>query len=410
MRQRLYYDNAYITEFTARIVEQIDSDTRHGLVLDRTYFYPTGGGQPNDLGTLNGIAVIDVFTRDSDHAIIHLVQEPPHAEIVTGMIDWDRRFDFMQQHTGQHILTQGFVSEAKANTIGFHLSQNSVTIDLDTPNITHQTIDRVEVLVNKIVQENRPVTARILEPEEAEQLGARIRRIPGHLATGGLRVIEVQDFDLTACGGTHVAHTGEIGLIKVLKAENYKGGTRIEFACGGRALSDYRQRYTVTSEIASMLTLGLSDIPAAVERLRTDLKAAQSDLKRARTALLDLEMPAMLAEAQSSEGYRLIIRAFDDREASDVRALASKLVQQEGVIALLGAAGDKSMIFCARSADLPHDMNTVLKSALVQFGEARGGGKADFAQGGGIPAALDQVNTALIAASQTLTTSIQKAQ
>lgn len=410
MTQRLYYDDSYTTQFTARVLERVDSDGKYGLVLDRTYFYPTGGGQPNDLGTINGIAVTDVYTRDTDHAIVHVLQESLHAEIVTGIVDWQRRFDLMQQHTGQHMLTQGFVSEANANTVGFHLSQNTVTIDLDAANLPTKVIDHVEALVNQIVQENRPVTARIVEPNEAGQLGARIRRIPGHLATGGLRVIEVQDFDLTACGGTHVAHTGEIALIKVLKAENYKGGTRIEFACGGRALSDYQQRYAITSELASMMTLGVADIPAAVERLRSDLKAAQSDLKRARAALTELELPAMLAEAQTADGCRIVVRAFDEREAGDVRTLASKLTQQSGVIALLGAAGEKSMIFCARSADLPQDMNTVLQSALAVLGDARGGGKPDFAQGGGVAATVDQVSRALNAAAAVVNFPIQKAQ
>lgn len=402
MTQRLYYDDSYTTQFTARIIERLEVEGRPAVVLDRTYFYPTGGGQPCDLGLLNGISVLDVFPRESDHEIVHVLGAPIIAEIVSGAVDWARRFDHMQQHTGQHMLTQAFVSEAGANTVGFHLSPHSITIDLDAANLSTELVDLVEAYVNQIVQENRPVTARVVEPEEASQLGARIRRIPGHLATGGLRVIEIQDYDLTACGGTHVSHTGEIALIKVIKVENYKGGTRVEFVCGGRALNDYRQRYAVTSELAAEMTVGLADIPAAVGRLRADLKVAQSDLKRTKATLTELEAPALLSSAEAHNGYRMIYHAFEDRDVGEVRALASKLTQQPGVIAVLGVSGEKAMIFCARSADLHQDMNMVLQSALSSLGNARGGGRPDFAQGGGIPSTLEQMSLALSAAAQAL--------
>lgn len=400
MTARLYYDDSYTTEFTARILERITVDDHPAVILDRTYFYPTGGGQPADTGWLGGIEVVDVFTREDDHAVIHELAEDIVGEIVTGRIDWPRRFDHMQQHTGQHMLTQAFVEAASANTVSFHLSPNSLTIDLDAANISPEIVDLVENRVNQVVQENRPVTARIVEPDEAQQLGARIRRIPGHLATGGLRVIEVEDFDLTACGGTHVARTGEIGLIKILKVDNYKGGSRVEFACGGRALSDYRQKHNVVTNLASSLTVGITEIPAAVERLRADFKAAQSDLKRARVALSEFEVPALLASADAHDGFYIICRVFEDRDAGDVRALASKLVQQPGIVALLGAAGDKAQIICARSTDVTFDMNRALQIALENLGDARGGGRPDFAQGGGVPATAAQIDAALAAASQ----------
>jgi len=397
---RLYYDDSYTTEFTARILERITVDDHPAVVLDRTYFYPAGGGQPADTGWLGGVEVIDVFTREEDHVVIHMLSQEIFGEIVTGLINWARRFDYMQQHTGQHMLTQGFVEAASANTISFHLSPNSLTIDVDAANILSEIVERIENRVNQIVQENRPVTARIVEPDEAQQLGARIRRIPGHLATGGLRVIEVQDFDITACGGTHVARTGEIGLIKIFKVDNYKGGSRVEFACGGRALSDYCQKHNAMTTLASSLAVGVTEIPAAIERLRTDFKAAQSDLKRARAALSQFEVPALLASAEEHNDFRITCRVFDDRDAGDVRALASKLVQHPGIVALLGVAGEKAQIFCARSTDVTINMNRALQAALRELGDARGGGRPDFAQGGGVPATAAQIDAALTAASQ----------
>jgi alanyl-tRNA synthetase len=401
MTQRLYYDDSYTTEFTARVIERTIHNERPAIVLDRTYFYPTGGGQPHDRGLIGGVEVLDVFARDEDHAVVHVTTEQAIGEIITCNVDWQRRFDHMQQHTGQHLLTQCFVENAGTKTIGFHLSPNRITIDLDKAGLTVQTVDSIEELANRIVQENRAVTARVVEPEEAESLGARIRRIPGHLATGGLRVVEIAEFDLTACGGTHVARTGEIGVIKILKVENYKGGSRVEFACGGRALADYRAKHNAVLEIAAGFSVGSDEIAGAVSRMKDDLKATQTNLKRAYASLVELEVPALLASASEQAGLRIICRAYEDRDAGDVRALASKLVQQPGVIALLGAAGDKAQLFAARSSDLPYDMNSVLQSGLAVLG-ARGGGRPDFAQGGGMAATVDHINAALAASAETL--------
>jgi alanyl-tRNA synthetase len=402
MTQRLYYDDSYTTEFTARVIERTTSDEHPAVVLDRTLFYPTGGGQPHDTGVIGGIEVLDVFTRDDDHAVVHVLSENAQGEILTCKVNWPRRFDHMQQHTGQHLLTQCFVETADAKTVGFHLSSNRITIDLDVAGLSAQTVDTAEDLANRIVQENRAVTARIMEPDEAANLGARIRRIPGHLATGGLRVVEIADFDLTACGGTHVARTGEIGLIKILRVENYKGGSRVEFACGGRALADYRHKHNAVSELAAGFSVGSYEIAEAVSRMKDDLKAAQSSLKRASVSLIELEVPVLLASASEQAGLRMICRVFEDRDPGDVRAIAIKLVQQPGVITLLGVAGEKAQIFAARSADLTYDMNTVLQSGLAVLG-ARGGGRPDFAQGGGMPATIAQINSSLSASAEALT-------
>jgi alanyl-tRNA synthetase len=388
-------------EFRAQIVGRTTWDGKPAAILDRTYFYPTGGGQPHDAGTLNQVSVTDVLIREDDHEILHVISAELSDDEVIGQIDHSRRFDFMQQHTGQHILTQAFVQTAEAITVGFHLGSN-VTIDLDRANLQPEEVDRAEDRANQIVIENRPVTARIVDPEEANRLGTRIRRIPGHLATDGLRVIEVQDFDLTACGGTHVAHTGELGMIKVLKVENSKGGSRVEFAVGGRAFQDYRKRHTLISTLAGEFTVGMDDLENAVARLRTDVQTMQLELKKARADLLAFEVPALLAEAPETNGIRLISRIYEDRDVSEVRALASKLAEHEGVIAILGVPGEKAHVICARSKELTPDMNHVLRQALQSLGSDRGGGRPDFAQGGGVAASTDQMAATLDAASRTV--------
>ncbi len=403
MTQRLYYNDSYTTNFTTRIVDIVDFLGRPALVLDRTYFYPTGGGQPHDLGSIAGSDVVDVALGESGQILHVLTKDSPLGvgEEVACQIDWARRFDHMQHHTGQHILTQSFVERAGANTIGFHLSPNSVTIDLDRA-ISPDDTQAAEDVANQVVQGNCSVTGRVLDEAAARELGARIRRIPGHLATDGLRVVEVEDFDLTACGGTHVARTGEIGLIKVVKTEKYKEGSRIEFLCGGRALSDYRAKNEMALRLASDLTVGYWEIDQAVARLKADLKDTQSALKRANTALLEAEAPALLASAAEHEGIRVIVRAFETRDPGDVRALASRLAQQPGVLALLGTSGDKAQLIFARSAELPHDMAAALKQALSTLGSDRGGGRPEFAQGGGVAATHPQIEAALQAATHEL--------
>ncbi len=395
MTQRLYYDDSYTLDFTARVVGRTTVNGHPTLILDRTYFYPTGGGQPNDLGTLGGAQVMDVAIRDEDGAILHILATEVSQDEVEGHIDRARRFDHMQHHTGQHILTQAWVEVAGANTVGFHLSSNSVTIDLDRPPVSPQVVEEVEALANWIVVENRPVTARILTEGEARQLGARIRRIPGHLATDGLRVVEVADFDLTACGGTHVARTGEIGMIKIIKLDRHREGSRVEFVCGGRALRDYQAKNAILQALAAELTVGFWEVDQAVARLKAQLQEAQSGLKRTSTALLEAEASALLAAAPEGGGGRIVARAFEGRTPADLRALAGRLTQQAGVVALLGTAGDKAQLIFARSADLSHDMATALQRALEVLGSDRGGGRPEFAQGGGVSASVQQVEQAL---------------
>jgi len=395
MSQRLYYDDSFTRAFTATITESLIHDGHPAVVLDHTYFYPTGGGQPHDTGSIGGARVLDVFTRPEDKAIVHVLDGAAAGEVACE-IDWARRFDHMQQHTGQHILTQAFVQTAGTSTVGFHLSENSVTIDLDAEALTTEQIATAEALANQIIYEDRPVTTRIIDPEAAD--GVRMRRVPEALATDGLRVVEVQDFDSTACGGTHVSQTGQIGAIKVVGLERYKGGQRIEFRCGGRALSDYDVRIDVTGQLTSALTCGLTELPAAVERLQNTIRERERTIKTLQERLVEYEAADLLAHAQERDGARWIVAAFDDRDAAALRWLAGRLVQEPGVIALLGIGGEKTHVICARSADLTQDMNRMLQAALAPF-SGRGGGKPAQAQGGGDGATRDQVQAALESAA-----------
>jgi alanyl-tRNA synthetase len=397
---RLYYDDAYTTAFTARVIERLTHAGQPAVVLDRTGFYPTGGGQPADSGSINGVPVLDVFKRADDAAVVHLLAAPLDADEAACALDWARRFDHMQHHTGQHILTQAFVQTAGAQTVGFHLSADSVTIDLDTPRLTDADAARAEDLANQIVWENRPVTARLIDPDAAE--GVRVRRMPGQLHTDGLRVIEVEGFDRTACGGTHVARTGEIGSIKVLRLTRRGDKTRVEFRCGARALCDYRDKNAIVSALTAALTCGQDEITTAVERLQGELKSALSALKTAAALNLEGEAARLAAAAPERGGLRLVQAVFENRDGGDLKLLAAKLAEMPGVVALLASGGAQTQMVFARSADLPHDMRAALAAAFTALGQGRGGGQPALAQGGGPASDAAQLQAALAAAEQAL--------
>jgi alanyl-tRNA synthetase len=401
MTERLYYSDSYTTTFQATVIEQLQVDGRLALVLDRSSFYPSSGGQPHDTGSLNGIPVVDVLVRNDDAAILHILAKAPApllssiqaGQQVEGHIDWSRRFDHMQHHTGQHILTQAFVQVANAKTVSFHLSPDSVTIDLDVTALPAAQVAEAEALANRIVQANRPVTATLRQSDD--QNGIRIRKLPKHLLTDGLRIIQVENFDSTACGGTHVSRTGEIGLIKVLKLEKRGDKTRVEFRCGNRALADYADKHVVLNALAADMNCRYNEIPDMVNKLHSDLKTAQTALKDTRTQLTAYEADNLLATADRTDRYALVTAVFADRDMAEVRLLASRLTEQAKVVALLGAAGDKAQLVFARSADLSFDMGALLKEAAAKLG-GRGGGQAAFAQGGGVKADVEALRNVIV--------------
>jgi len=401
MTKRLYYDDAYTTAFEARIIERLTIDGQPAVVLDQTYFYPEGGGQPADRGSIVEVEVLDVFTREDDNEVVHVLGEEISDDAVACRIDWPRRFDHMQHHTGQHILTQAFVQLIGANTIGFHLGAEVVSIDLDTPQIDPADLVAVEELTNQVIFEDRPVAVRVIDPDEADNV--RVRKMPDHLSTGGLRVVEVEGFDATACGGTHVARTGEIGLLKIIRLEKHGDETHVEFLCGNRALRDYRQKHAILGDLSASLTCGYWEIDRAIERLHSDLKETRRELKSASKQLLTYEVDRLVNETQpNTGGVRVIKLAFPDGDTGDIRALASRLIGEPDTVVLFGVPGEKAQVIAARSGNLPQDMNVALKAALDVLGSERGGGRPDFCQGGGVPATEVQINTALDAAEQSL--------
>jgi alanyl-tRNA synthetase len=392
MNNRLYYADSYTSEFSARVVEMERDREGCRVVLDRTYFYPTSGGQPNDRGTLAGIAVYDVQVRKEDGAIVHFLVEAPDKEALVGRIDQGRRFDHMQQHSGQHILSQAFIQVAGAQTVGFHLSDETVTIDLDKERLTEDEIKAAEMMANEIVWQNRPVLVRWTTRVEAEALN--LRKIPPN-GNDKLRLIDILDFDLTACGGTHVARTGEVGQIKVVKQELRNKKARIHFMCGRRALLHYRAVNQVIQQLTAQLTTGQGDLRASVARLQEGEKEAQRAVRRLQNKLDQTEAQQMLRGAISAGDRRIIAKVFEDEPATKIRALASSLTKEPGVIVLLGSTGDRTHLVFGRSADAPGDMKAVLQQAFQALGAGSGGGSETLAQGAGPSADAEMVREAI---------------
>jgi alanyl-tRNA synthetase len=396
--ERLYYSDSYTLDFDAHVVEQTTYEQRPALVLDRTYFYPEGGGQPNDTGVLNGVPVIDVQTREMDRAVLHVLDGKLNDSRVEGRIEAARRLDHMQHHSGQHVLSQALSQAAQAETLSVHMSADKMTIDVNRPALSVDEWLAVEELANRIVLEDRAVRAWFPEPDELARLA--LRKLPD--VQGKVRVVDVGGFDITACGGTHVARTGEIGLIKIVRFERRGEATRLEFRCGGRALRDYRDKNDVINRLVSDMTVGYWELPDAVKRVQDENKTLRAELKAVREQLVESEAQALLQKATARGNWRIVTQVFDGREVSEVRLLVQKLTTQLGTVALLGIAGEKAQLLFGRAENVEADMSDLLKTALSAIGSERGGGRPNFAQGGGVPATVTQLAEAIHQAEQAL--------
>lgn len=377
MTDRLYYADSYLQTFDARVAERLEVDKRPAVILDRTAFYPTGGGQLNDRGTLGGVAVVDVGEASKGGDVLHVLSEPLPGDAVRGEIDWSLRFDHMQQHTGQHILSQAFIQVAEAETVSFHMSEGTVTIDVNRVDLKPREIDDVEDLANRIVFEDRAVSARFVG--EDELLSIPLRRPPK--VRKSIRIVEIADFDWSACGGTHVAHTGAIGQIKIVKLDRRGDELRVEFRCGQRALIDYRDKHQMISRVASDLSISYVELDQAAARLVDQNKALRKQLDEAEARVQEYELRDLLSSLQEHDGYALAQFVWPERGMASLRSIAQKLVERPHTVVLLGASGERPALLFARSKDVSFDMAKLIAGAAEQIG-GRGGGKPDFAQAG----------------------------
>lgn len=376
MTERLYYQDPYLRAFQAHVIERRQIEGRLAVVLDATAFYPAGGGQPADAGTLNGVRVVDVQAAE-DGEILHFLDGPLAENAVHGELDWDRRFDHMQQHTGQHVLSQAFVQLHDAETVSFHLGEAVSTVDLDRAPVNPGEVAAAERLANQVMLDNDAVSARFVE--ESELAALPLRKPP--VVEGPIRVVQIADFDWSACGGTHVLNSGEVGPIKVIRVERRKQETRIHFLCGWRALSDYGQKHEVIQAVANHFTTSESEIVPSVQRLEASVKELQKALADAQAEMLGYQLPCWLKDAEAVGDLRVVRLIFDDRDPAMLKEIARRLTEESGTIALLATRQPRIQFVFARSEHVDVDMGRVMRAACAAV-DGRGGGSPQFAQGG----------------------------
>ncbi|HET7151030.1 MAG TPA: DHHA1 domain-containing protein [Candidatus Acidoferrum sp.] len=381
--RRLYYDDAFQAEFTARVMhcEVLPPNLSAGitgnawsLILDRSAFYPSSGGQPHDLGKIEEANVLDV--RDEGDEIIHVVDRKPADPEVKGCVNWPRRFDHMQQHTGQHLLSAMFQERFGLPTVSFHLGAETCTIDLRGPEPTGDILEGAERAANQIIFEDRPVTVRYGTADQLAQLGVRkeVER------DGILRAIEIESADLQPCGGTHVKSTGQIGLILVRRCTKIRQDWRIEFVCGARTEKVARRDFASLREAADKLSCAPEDVVAAAARAVAEsdanFKALRGALDRLAAAEAALALQSTLA---SPDGLRVVSRILDGISLEYPGFLATEIAKSENTIALMGAKESGNLLF-AQHPSSGKDMNTLLRQVFEKYG-GKGGGTRDFARG-----------------------------
>jgi alanyl-tRNA synthetase len=399
MTDRLYYQDPSLLEFEGEVVDVVPTaeiNRRFGIVLDRTAFYPTSGGQIHDTGFLTAESVEKLKVAEvaemEDGRVVHYIEAdraPQRGTRVFGEIDTQRRRDHMQQHSGQHVLSAAFIRLFNVPTVSFHMGDDYSSIDLDTPALTADQVGQAEALANQIVQENRPVSIRFVSQTEAQTLG--LRKVPA-VEKDQLRLIDIHDFDLTACGGTHVSGTGQIGAILLRKMEKVRQGWRVEFVCGQRTVITARRDYSTLTEAAGLLSANIRELPQHLRKLLDEVKAARKDGERLLEEVAELQAAKLLSETTAIGARKVIVRSWADRDGAFVKLVAQKLTRLEsGIVALLASSmGPPSLVF-AQSPGHPFDMGVLLKAAVAKVG-GRGGGSRDLAQGG-VPSAatLDEV-------------------
>ena len=396
MTLRLHLDDPYVLEFDAAVLSRREHEGRPAVVLDRTAFYAESGGQPWDTGTLGEARVVAVVEEAGD--VLHVLDRPLTADRVHGVVDAERRRDHMQQHHGQHLLSKAFVEAAQAATIAFHLGGEVTTIDLDRL-VGEEQVRAAERRANEVAWQARPVRVSTLTAAEARAQGLE----PPEGVESGVRIVEAEGFDRQPCGGTHPRRTAEVGVVLVTGVERYKGGTRVSFVCGHRALSATLKRLEIVDRLVATLSAPLDDLVATAQKTKDDLVESERRAKGLLERVLEGEARRLLAEARGDgpaptpASPALVVAAFDGWSPNDLRVLANRLVALAPCVALLASRAEKAHLVFARSEGLPHDVPSLLKAAVEHLG-GKGGGRGNIAQGGGDR--LDLVDEVLARAAE----------
>ncbi|MCM3390141.1 alanyl-tRNA editing protein [Ureibacillus chungkukjangi] len=379
MRELFYYQNSMTSQFTAQVVRTGTEEARPYIVLSNTAFYPTGGGQPHDTGMIDEFKVVDVEKVDDEirHYIEGNIDNLTGEHEVTGYVDWNRRFDHMQQHTGQHILTAAFVELFDFPTVSFHLGTELVTIDIATAQVTEEQLAQVEKRANEIVLENRPIETKWVSKEELSNYPLR----KDVSVDEDIRLVIIPDFDYNGCGGTHPTSTGQVSSIKILSTEKMKKNTRISFVCGNRVLSQLAMRKHVLSNVARQLSVPEENAADALRKLFNDIKATEKSLDDAQNQLLEYEARELVEAGRATE---VVAASFENRTVQALQKLGRAVVSQmeEGICLLVADNGDKLQFIAARGSQVDKSMKDI-SGAVLPLINGKGGGNDAFVQGGG---------------------------
>lgn len=382
MKDRLYYQDAYIKTFVTQLKSQyVDDKGRSYALLNETAFYPTGGGQPSDQGTLNGVFVSEVVEADGEirHYLDHPL--PDGTTQVEGAIDWDRRFDHMQQHAGQHILSAAFAELMGWKTVSFHLGQETVTIDLETTHFTEEDVEKAQSFANQVVLSNKKIEIKWVEKEDLEKYP--LRKAPK--VNENIRLVIIEGVDYNACGGTHPNRTAEVGPIQVLSTEKGKNKVRITFICGLRAIKALNDKHTILKKLTQKLNRPEPEILSTIDILFVDLQNTKNQLSEAKRELLMHEATALLETAETlNDGELLVAHYYIERDLNELKLLSYALTEQtpNAIIILTVKNGDKLQFVAASGQRVARNMNDLCREILPLI-NGKGGGKPDRVQGGG---------------------------
>lgn len=392
--EQAYLDDPYRAEFTGRVrAAEPAGEGVTAVYLDRTWFYPDSGGQPADRGTLGGLEVVGVV--EDERGVRHLVRGVLAAGTeVEGRVDRARRFDHMQQHSGQHLLSRVFLESFRLATVSFHLGEKTCTIDLAGPEPSPERLDAAEERANAIVFANLPVRCSVVDAEAFARIadggagagaaaggGAVLRsRLPGDVDR--VRVVEIEGCDRSTCCGTHVRATGEVGVVKILGMERSKGNARVEFVCGARAARDYAEKHRLLAGVAGTFSTDWREIPRVVEKLAESERALRKRGEELGRELAGYRAAELASPTGTAGGFDVVRRVFDEGDAASLRETATRIRDLGGKIVLFGLAGPAPALVFGRSPEIPLDMGQIMKACASIIG-ARGGGAKDFAQGGG---------------------------
>ena len=405
MTERLYYTDSFLHEFDAQVLSVTnDGAGRVAVRLDRSAFYPTSGGQVSDTGWLeisgSRLPICEVGENGESNEILHFLEGDgspfqPGAT-VRGVIDAVRRRNHMQQHSGQHVLSAAFEKLYGFATVSFHMGDEACTIDLATDSASAKQLQAAERLANEAIAEDRPVEIRFTTPDEARTMG--VRKIPP-AEREKLRLIDIRDFDLNACGGTHVRSTGQIGCILVRKTEKVKQGVRVEFVCGLRAVATARRDFETLTDAAALFSTHIWEVPQQIRKSQDESKSAQKAQHKLLEEVAELQAERLVGRAAERNGQKLVSQYFADRDLGFIKMLAQKLTKREQVVALLACGGGQPSLVFAQTPGMANDMGALMKQTVQVLG-TRGGGNRDMAQGGAPDG--DRAESAVIDAAKSL--------